>query len=426
MADKAVVMQTTLDAIGQAIIDKGGATEAMTPAQMPAAIAAIPSGGEPLYAPAMFDDVKMTQPEWFEDGKVHIWVDFDLDPREDTIGIYIGANSVGCVEVDWGDGTIESNTAANGYGIDMAHTYDKERDENQFVITIALKNGVTRTRYGYANNAFVKTGNLCAWAVEITYNGGDQGGAGDGYDDTSICLYNGLRFLKVSGTNFRGAHSYLTLSSTLRDIITSIYTGTRNVGVVSYLPITRVPDWLVWRGTLGFSSFLGCRQLREVKDSLFDGVSLTNCQNMFYNCSSLLRVPDTLDLSACTNCYGMFSNCSSLLRVPDTLDLSALTTTTGNFLGGCSSLVAIPTHVTIHYGLNLSQSLDKVSKDSIATFDENGNVNGGFVGNLNTKKSSTGTQTMQFSAAQKNKFTADEWTAVKTCLTDKGWAVTPA
>lgn len=45
MADKAVVTQTTLDAIGQAIIAKGGATAPMTPAQMPAAIAAIPSGG---------------------------------------------------------------------------------------------------------------------------------------------------------------------------------------------------------------------------------------------------------------------------------------------------------------------------------------------------------------------------------------------
>ena len=45
MADKAVVTQTTLDAIGQAIIDKGGATEPMTPAQMPAAIQSIPSGG---------------------------------------------------------------------------------------------------------------------------------------------------------------------------------------------------------------------------------------------------------------------------------------------------------------------------------------------------------------------------------------------
>ena len=44
MADKAVVTQSTLDAIGQAIISKGGATESMTPAQMPAAIAAIPSG----------------------------------------------------------------------------------------------------------------------------------------------------------------------------------------------------------------------------------------------------------------------------------------------------------------------------------------------------------------------------------------------
>lgn len=44
MADKAVVTQSTLDAIGQAIISKGGATAPMTPAQMATAISNIKLG----------------------------------------------------------------------------------------------------------------------------------------------------------------------------------------------------------------------------------------------------------------------------------------------------------------------------------------------------------------------------------------------
>lgn len=47
MADKAVVTQTTLDAIGRAIIAKCGATGPMTPAQMAESIAEIPSGWKP-------------------------------------------------------------------------------------------------------------------------------------------------------------------------------------------------------------------------------------------------------------------------------------------------------------------------------------------------------------------------------------------
>lgn len=56
MADKAVVTQTTLDLIGQAIIAKGGATAPMTPAQMKDAILAIPSGEEPDIAKTLEED----------------------------------------------------------------------------------------------------------------------------------------------------------------------------------------------------------------------------------------------------------------------------------------------------------------------------------------------------------------------------------
>ena len=302
------------------------------------------------------------------------------------------------MEVDWGDGTVETNTKVGGYGIKMSHVFDKYANGNEFVITISLKNGVTATRYGYATTPFVNVGGECTWAVEITYNGGDQGGSVDLYNDTSICLFSGLRYLKVSGDYFRGA--FIVGKTTLiRDIITNVYTGTRNANFISGLPITRKPDWLEFRGTLGYNSFAGCRNLQKLDESDFRDIAFTNCSSMFSNCNSLIRVPDTLDLSACTNCSSMFN--------------------------GCSSLIALPTHVTAIRGLSFTGS-NLVSKDSVATFDENGNVVGGFVGNLNTKPSNAGTQTIAFHANTKALFTDDDWTAVKTCLTDKGWAVTPA
>ena len=496
---KVTIDEETLNEIGSAIITKGGASAPLKPSEMAAAIVAIQSGEElPLYAPAMFPDEKMTPPEWFEDGKVHLWVDFGLNPSDDTIGLRIGANSVGCVEVDWGDGTVEANTEVYDYGINMSHVFDKYANGNEFVITISLKNGVTATRYGYAGVPFVNVGGECAWAVEITYYGGDQGGGGDGNNDTSICLSSGLRYLKVSGNSFKGAYTE-EKTTLIRDIITNVYTGTRNTNFIYCLPITRKPDWLEFRGTLGFNSFAGCRNLQKLDESDFRGIAFTNCFGMFRNCSSLVRVPDTLDLSACTNCSrmfqscvslirvpdtlnlssctncsGMFQSCVSLVRVPDTLDLSSCTNCSGMFqycsslirvpdtlnlssctncssmfgtctslirvpdtldlssctncsgmFNGCKSLVALPTHVTAIRGLFFSGS-KLVSKDSVATFDENGNVVGGFVGNLNTKPSDAGTQTIAFHADTKALFTDNEWTAVKTCLTDKGWAVTPA
>lgn len=49
MADKAIVSHSILNAIGQAIIDKGGATSPMLPQEMAAKIEAIPSGGDEMF-----------------------------------------------------------------------------------------------------------------------------------------------------------------------------------------------------------------------------------------------------------------------------------------------------------------------------------------------------------------------------------------
>ena len=68
---------------------------------------------------------------------------------------------------------------------------------------------------------------------------------------------------------------------------------------------------------------------------------ITNADNMFQTCTSLVKTPDVLDLSQCTNCTSMFAGCSSLSRVPDVLDLSRCTNCL-NMFSGCLCLARVP------------------------------------------------------------------------------------
>ena len=117
MADKAVVKQTTLDAIGQAIIDKGGATEAMTPAQMPAAIQAIPSGASYDAPPG----------GWIDDGNTHFWFSYPNTWTDIKQIIDIAHSSIPAYSatIYWGDGS--SDTITNSR-INIVHTYETGGD----------------------------------------------------------------------------------------------------------------------------------------------------------------------------------------------------------------------------------------------------------------------------------------------------------
>lgn len=110
MATKAVVDNATLDAIGQAIITKGGATAPMKPSEMPAAIAAIPSGGGSADFP--FDG-------WKRDGKIHLWHKAWVAGEEVSYFSTLSISDI--VTVDWGDGSSETITIRGTY--EFKHTY---------------------------------------------------------------------------------------------------------------------------------------------------------------------------------------------------------------------------------------------------------------------------------------------------------------
>lgn len=145
----------------------------------------------------------------------------------------------------------------------------------------------------------------------------------------------------------------------------------------------------------------------------------TNTSYMFHGCNSLLSMPTELNLSASTNTSGMFQQCISLQSLPVELNLSASTNTLYMFRE-CISLRSLPTHLTAHRSIDFKWST-KVAKESVATFDANGVVNGGMIGNLNT--CNTSSQTITLSNATKALFTTNEITAIGICLTNKNWGL---
>ena len=109
------------------------------------------------------------------------------------------------------------------------------------------------------------------------------------------------------------------------------------------------------------NAFNGCTNLRKV--TTYD-LAPTNCQNMFYNCTSLTEIVglDTWDMSNCNSISGAFQSCTSLTTIPTIpngvpdmnstfRDCSSLTSVpnipnsvtnmNGTFYG-CTSLTTIP------------------------------------------------------------------------------------
>ena len=94
--------------------------------------------------------------------------------------------------------------------------------------------------------------------------------------------------------------------------------------------------------------FYNCSSLTAIPETLIIPNSVTNCSSMFYNCSSLTAIPETFTLGNSVNsCSQMFNGCSSLTAIPSTLTIPDSVTNCSNMFSGCSSLTTIPKTLTI-------------------------------------------------------------------------------
>ena len=86
----------------------------------------------------------------------------------------------------------------------------------------------------------------------------------------------------------------------------------------------------------------------KMNGNVFKLGNLTSTANMFYDCSSLTEISETLKIpNSVTNCSNMFNGCTSLTAIPSTLTIPNSVTNCSSMFNGCTSLTAIPETFTL-------------------------------------------------------------------------------
>lgn len=139
--------------------------------------------------------------------------------------------------------------------------------------------------------------------------------------------------------------------------------------------------------------FVGCTLLKRIGEGV-DFSGTTNASNLFYRCTSLEEIVPILDLRKSTSNSNLFHDCVSLKKAPKIL-------TTRSF--------------SLQYSVNME-------KDSVAGFDESGNVVSGMIYDLPSTTVSSSSVTLP-TRMKGTVFTESEATAMAACLTAKGWSL---
>ena len=365
MTDKAVVTQTTLDEIGQAIIAKGGATAAMTPAQMPAAIQAIPSGGG-KRGDYYTDDGEWIPPEdWPKIDEIartiaeknnyqkYVAVLFGVD-NDNSFSFYSRAGNASLIFFsDNPDVGVQNSSAVN-------HQFDTSKD-------ISVSSYFAKMRWVVWIGNSLSPINLF-WDIK-----------NEKHNKTIIVNYSG-NSSTIERTTFKGYGLFNTSSSTdctlLKDTSFEFDQNSK-----LYLKRTRACP--------------------VISDNLSNMFSRGLGSDAFYDSLSIIKIPDYIDLTG--------------------YDSSI------NFWMYLKSLLYVPKNIRCNHSLNLSSCESISCGCSIADFQlVNGaeEIVDGMVKNINECPNSG--QTISFNNRTKELFTADQWTAIKTALAAKNWGCSPA
>ena len=422
MADKAVVTQSTLDAIGQAIIAKGGATAPMTPAQMPAAIQSIPSGGDDIHwhKPANWPDIRAIMNEKMAEYPQYPYADImllDANENKPMVGFSGGQAYL------TSDGVFA--TSGNHYW-DMSKDIDIGGGEKiRWIITFGTV--AERIRLLMADSPSITS--------EILWIVGSEGRYMMNLYAPRMSKIQCLDIdVKIQNLfNISDAKSLVEIKSSI-EILSSL---TNAQGAFSgCCSLRSVPEMDLSSVTNCSSMFQGCSSLQTIP--YFDLSACTNCSGMFNGCSSLQTIPD-FDLSACTNCSGIFVSCNckgtrpKLIAPLNTADVRFLSSTflpreivlTGMVLGGTRNFSqynteqVFPVKVQVGSSFNMTQLFSDSTKQNFATFDENGNLVGGIAFNMNQVSGATA----QFNNTIHTYFTATEQAAIEAAFNAKGWTL---
>ena len=361
--------------------------------QWPTSIASIPSGQEEPW-----------HGNWLE-------LDFDFDQfpyasRTITFRLIETACTI-----DWGDGSaITTISQMSNY---ISHTFASGIQKPIVKVTPSTERFTT----GYAplnpqNDALVAIKFPKAWDSSVDYTR-DLGNA-------SANVWTNVYFppvfkMVLSGTgdfgNFIAVGKYISnaeyfiglgggYGEPLKFLGTEVFLGSncskfvraqsRGYNGIAFINCTNRS----MRAGVNVGLFDGFRQLREIK----------GCEELVFEAGTASQI---------------FRNCSSLRKFPDTLDMSQCTAITQSFIS-CTSVKSLPSHVLVNVSISFANLTGITDKGSVATF-TNGAITGGFVYNLNTCPNSG--QKITFNSQIKALFDATEQAAVEAALNAKNWSL---
>ena len=295
------VLDATFTAIADAIRDKKGITDLITPEQMPEEIYGIVTDGEN----GAYDE------EWFHDGDTHIWVRL-IEGRTSPI---LGVCPNGTVTVDWGDGTEPdtlTGTSTSAVKWTPTHNYAEPGD---YIITLK-----TDGQIGFAGSS---SNNQYSYLLRHS-SGADV--RNDVYRYAIHKVECGANVSRINNYAFYQCISIISV--TISDGVASI--GEYAFSKCYSLTSVTIPDGVA---SIGNSAFSNCYSLTSV--TIPDGVASIG-NSAFQECYSLTSVAipgsvSSIGSSAFYQCYSLIS-----VTIPDgvaRIDNSAL--------GFCSSLTSV-------------------------------------------------------------------------------------
>ena len=367
---KAIITEQHLNDIADAIIAKGGATAPMTPAQMPAAIAAIPSGG-----------VDPDDPEAFV-------------PPDDWPNLYR---------------VLKEDDAA---GIDPSLNRK---------IAFLIAPSVQSLSWNFAKAWKTSEGETVnSTLLEKTYAPGSYHWV-IAYSDGDITVNNTeIPTVRTSALWICGADPAKLKSGGL---------GWSNIFSENVTAVIDCPfDMKYFRYEYALKYVRGGKNENAITSrTIGDG-------NVWQQLFVLQRMPINdnffIHNSRQTDSKSLFAGCHSLKRLPNMIDLHQYLT--GSPFTDLYSLEAYPRRLKANLSFGFVTSKRILVRSSFAVIEngvcpntENATSDSyGLVNNINT--CTNGTQTITVDVQTKNLFTADEWTAIANCLSAKNWNLSPA
>ena len=334
IATELTTLNSTKQAIKQALIDKGVDLTGVNFAGYAAKIDDLSTGGGGVssseWSQAYYDSVLANawtrNPNWLAmptlatKGFVGLMGIYDTDNAVCTVKGIGGAYTV-----DWGDGVVENfasgTIASHIYTFANISSATTQADGSRQVIvkaypqagqqftSIDLSNKHSRYTVAYETNW------LDIWLST---------------DSSSV-----LPILSVNGSTTALVHmSELERFTWLSDGFTGtstayLFCGLRNMQSITIPATTSVTNM--------YGMFYNCYSLQTIP--LLNTAAVANMTYMFYNCYSLQTIP-LLNTAAVTDMYGMFQGCFSLQTIP-LLDTASVTNMPRMFQK-CSSLQTIP------------------------------------------------------------------------------------